>query len=106
MEKPFEVGQRVVCIRRAHWRDMEVGQVFTVKSMEQFPCGCWAVNVGHEENGEMCSKHLTYVDNPIGRGAHLFAPYKSSSICNSVTKELAEKAMNVGDTVEQYELVN
>lgn len=43
---PFYVGQKVVQLVDGVFTKTKKGDVYTVKELLRFPCGCWTVDVG------------------------------------------------------------
>lgn len=102
---PFHSGQKVVCLKTSPCRDglqFLKDSVYTVRTCRKCSCGKWIIQVE-----ELCfSKrffiilcHMRDTDNYAGGQAKHFAPLNPYS--NSVSKELADKAMNVGDGADQ-----
>lgn len=101
---PFEVGQKVVSLIQNDIIDK--GQVFTVRSI--YPACCtWFIDIGLTSPIDLsmvckCKMQTLLVlvkGGPFNPEAQCFAPYNPYS--NSVSKELADKAMNVGDSADQ-----
>lgn len=56
---PFYVGQKVVCINKNPLY-LKYNETYVVKEIKQFPCGCWAIDVGVSRNNSYatyCYKH-------------------------------------------------
>jgi hypothetical protein len=41
--RPFKIGDRVVCIDPMNWKIIKKGQLFTVKNVVNHDCGCCSV---------------------------------------------------------------
>ncbi len=48
MEQPFKIGQKVVCINTLRWKDISLGEIYTVKALS-FCCNHWAVSISDDE---------------------------------------------------------
>lgn len=111
---PFQVGQRVVCVDNSKPKGLvfahdgvaflKKGNVYQIKGVNKFPCGCWGVDVGAPPciapNGyslcTTCNKKYWDDQQIAWFRASRFAPIIESY--TDICEELAKDAMNVGDT--------
>lgn len=102
---PFSIGQKVVALKSGS-HGVNKGDVCTVVYQVQCTkCKSWLVGVAEfvgfaEGSACRCGKPVWHIGykNYCGDSKY-FAPYNPYS--NSASKELAEKAMNVGDGADQ-----
>lgn len=100
--QPFYVGQKVVCVKNHSEHVIKEGEVFNITGIEERCCR-WVVTIGVKSilPYSECANCGRLYPSQKERffSEYLFAPINPYQ--SDVTKELAEKALSVGDSVDQ-----
>jgi|GEM_PF-3491461 len=100
-QAPFKIGQRVIAIKDHSSGDFHRGDEFKVLHIKPCVCDHWQVDIGLQTTSKyvLCipgGKCTPVVNSVAWYHARCFAPIQPAY--ESITAELAQKGMEVGDT--------